>query len=286
MQKESPEQRIANLMAPAKPEVKSEPKTKPVEKVLPAVENEVEPTEEVEVPTDETEELYEVGDEKLSWSELVKGRLRQKDYTTKTQKLSEERKAFEAEASALKEKLDDARYILETELDDLNSQDMLELKETNPNKYWDKVTKLQAKVKKFESLKQHEVQKQEQEEQELIRSEIQKLGKAHPEWSDPEKFKAEQGSIVEVLTSVGYDQGSIDKIKDHRILLLAKKALQYDNLMNSKPEAKKIPVPGKSTNPSKSYEKSSDLSSSINKLKKTGKTNDSIEAIRQLLSKK
>jgi hypothetical protein len=282
----SPEQKIANLLNPTKsaPEAKAKPMPKPVEKVLPAeVEGEV---EEVQLPTDETEELYDVGDEKLSWKELLAGRLRQKDYTSKTQKLSEERKAFEVESSALKEKLDDAKYILETELDDLNSQDMLELKDREPNKYWDKVQKLQNKVKKFEGLKQREMQKQEQEEQELIKSEIEKLGKNVPEWKDPENFKKDQTSIVEILTSVGYDQNSIDKIKDHRVLLLAKKAMAYDNLMNSKPDAKKVPVQGKSSNPTKSYEKTTDLSSSMDKLKKTGKTNDSIEAIRQLLSKK
>lgn len=271
--KESVEQRINNFLSP-----------KAVDKVNP--DTKVQPDEMESVTESPEVQKFKVGDEELTWDELVAGRLRQKDYTTKTQKLSEERKAFEAQALELKAKLEDAKYILETELNDLNSAEMLNLKETNPNKYWKEVEKLQTKVKKFESLKQRELEKQQKEEQDLIESELLKLKENVQEWKDPESFRKDQVSLLEVLQSVGYDQHSIDKIKDHRVLLLAKKAMAYDNLMNSKPDSKKIPVAGKSSNPTRVPVETDGLSGSLEKLKKTGKTKDSIEAIKQLLSKK
>ena len=48
-----------------------------------------------EEPTETTEDFIELEGEKITLEELKKDRLRQKDYTQKTQKLSDERKEFD-----------------------------------------------------------------------------------------------------------------------------------------------------------------------------------------------
>jgi hypothetical protein len=55
-----------------------------------------------------------------------------------------------------------------------------------------------------------------------------------PAWKDPEKAKAAMEQVQKTLLDVGYTQAEIEGISDHREMLTAWKASEYDRLTATK----------------------------------------------------
>ena len=60
-----------------------------------------------------------------------------------------------------------------------------------------------------------------------------------PEWKDEAKSKAEKVAIREYLASQGYEQNAIDSIADARAVILARKAMLYDQMVGKASAAAK-----------------------------------------------
>lgn len=85
-------------------------------------------------------------------------------------------------------------------------------------------------------------QAQERSYQETIAREREALSKAIPEWKDEAKAKTERSQIREFLLKNGYDEKTVDNVVDHRAVVLARKAMLYENLMAKVASRKAAPA--------------------------------------------
>lgn len=177
--------------------------------------------------------------------ELYKNGLRQKDYTAKTMEVSEQRKAAEAEtakARGEREKLANQlhTYTMQTQaaLSNIEAQLTDELLQSDPVHYLTlerTLRKGQADLIKANSdlgelQKQHQAEQAEQHRA-YQQSQQQALLAKLPEWKDGAKANEEAGKIQQYLTSQEFSAQDIGQLEDHRFIVLARKAMMYDGLM-------------------------------------------------------
>lgn len=146
----------------------------------------------------------------------------------KTEELANDRKALEAKTSELDKTLADMRNHLDFEISQLESKEMLELKENDPGEYWERYGALQDKVnsfKKFSDQRQGELQAQQQE---IMKKEISNWPTAIPEWQNEDVMKEETGGIYSMLSKEGFTDEQISNIYDSKIVKLMRKAMLYD----------------------------------------------------------
>jgi len=254
-------------------------------------EEQVEPVESEEIEAQEDEESAEVeGDEEVeeqpvyrikaageekdvTLDDLVKSYQLGADYTKKTQEIAEQRKAIEAERSAIEEsrQLRDAYaqrlQAIEQFLAQQQSEDDLEsLKETDPIGYAVKVAELSQKEKQLYAVRaeQQRLAQQQQAEyqqnlQRFVQTEMAKLSQTLPEFSDPEKGQSIRSDLRKFATSIGYSDEELSQVYDSRHVQVLYKAMQYDKLMQSKPQiTKKVNEAPKMLKPGVAKAKSSE----------------------------
>lgn len=192
--------------------------------------------EEVEVPEDE----------------LLKGYSRTSDYTKKTQRLAEERKAFEAEAAAVKserEQYSKALSALQEHLqaskepnwDQLESQDPIEF--VKQKELWrdrrERVALIEAERRRIAD---QQAAEQQQAFNKYLEAEQSKLLDALPQWKkDAKKAQAEREMIANLALDAGYSEAEISQIYDHRAVLIMRKAALYDEMMSkAKSQSEKV----------------------------------------------
>lgn len=254
-------------------------------------EEQVEPVESEEIEAQEDEESAEVeeheeveeqpvyrikaaGEEKdVTLDDLVKSYQLGADYTKKTQEIAEQRKAIEAERSAIEEsrQLRDAYaqrlQAIEQFLAQQQSEDDLEsLKETDPIGYAVKVAELSQKEKQLYAVRaeQQRLAQQQQAEyqqnlQRFVQTEMAKLSQTLPEFTDPEKGQSIRSDLRKFATSIGYSDEELSQVYDSRHVQVLYKAMQYDKLMQSKPQiTKKVNEAPKMLKPGVAKAKSSE----------------------------
>ena len=112
--------------------------------------------------------------------------------------------------------------------------EMQERKEEIQNIKGEAVTKIQ------EAAKQREGELRENHQQ-FVANENVKLLDALPEWRDSDKAKAEKAKLAEYLTGQGFAQEDVMAASDHRLILMARKAMLYDAMqLESNALAKKV----------------------------------------------
>lgn len=188
--------------------------------------------EEEEDDEEEAEELFEVPGpdgtvEKLTKEDLVKGHLRQADYTRKTQEVAKER----AEVSTKREEYLGRLARVDTILNALvpaEEPDWGKLREENPGEYaaqreeWrghrEKVAAVQAEMERVEAEAFEEHQKALQA---YAEAENQRLLEAVPAWKDPsERTKAQQRLYKFAQERYGFSDAELGTLIDHRLVRL------------------------------------------------------------------
>ena len=250
-----------------------------------------EEVEEEEVP-EETPPSYSVkvdGEEfEVSLDELRNGYQRQSDYTRKSQSLAEQRKAYEANLSAVQQERQQYSQVLENasqfqnmELQKFNTVDWKELKESDPMEYMEKRMEFQDAKDKLQqvNVEQQRVQQQQQQEyaehlQKHVETEAEKLVQALPEYSDP----AVKNQLREyAMKDLGFSKEDVDGITDHRVVMVLYKSMLQDKATKGTSKAKKKNVPKvvKSGTPESKKQKSRKaLTAKRDRLKKTGHVRD------------
>lgn len=248
------------------------------------VQEEVE-EEEAYAESDEVEESEEVeeqpvyrikaaGEEKdVTLEELVKSYQLGADYTKKTQEVAEQRKAIEAERAAIEEsrQLRDAYAQRLQAVEQFLSQqqpeyDLESLKDTDPIGYAVKVAELSQKEKQLQAVRaeqQRLAEKQQAEYQQniqqYVQNEMTKLSQVLPEFVDPEKGQAIRNDLRKFAKGVGYSDEELAQVYDSRHVQVLYKAMQYDKLMQAKPEVtKKVAAAPKIMKPGVAQAKSSE----------------------------
>jgi hypothetical protein len=254
------------------------------------VEGEEEEAEE-EAPRDEKFVVKVDGKEiEVPKEELIRGYQREADYTRKTQKLAEERKLVESEFQQVRGEREQYSQILgqlQQKLQEFEppEPDWNRLEVEDPTEYARQWTShqrrqqqryaVQAEQERLNQVRQVELQKQMQQ---TMAQEVASLKEKIPEWSSPEKAKAEGKALLEYGQNLGFSEQELSTITDSRALLALHKAWKYDQMMSKRPEfqakikkAPKMASPGSAGSVSS---KSSDINNAKKRLAQTGSVRD------------
>lgn len=231
--------------------------------------------------------------------ELINGYQRSKDYTQKSQALAEQRKAIDAERQHL-EQVKQERQAYAQKLQALDSflsqqnkgEDLEVLKETDPIGYAVKVAEQSQREKQLAVVRaeQNRIAQQQQAEQQQnlqnhLKAESEKLSSVIPELSTP-KGDAIRKEIREYAKSVGWSDQELSSVYDHRAVLTLYKAMKFEQLQKGKPETlKKVQQAPKMLKPgtSSSSGKSTQEKQVMQKLRQSGKVRDAAAAFERFL---
>ena len=234
----------------------------------------------------------------VTLEELQKGYSREADYTRKTQQVSEERRAFQAEADLVRTERQQYSQLLgslkaqlqqnaapQVDMDRLYHEDPIE---------WVKQRELVRDAEKVHAainseqqrLSTIEAQEQYQSMQAHLAQQQDALLKAIPEWVNPDKAKAEKTLLIEWGQKLGFSSDELKNIFDHRAVVALRKAALYDQMMskrgNIRPAVNNGPKPAKPGAAGR-MDNTTDSRRSQQRLAKTGRVNDAASAIEHLL---
>lgn len=201
--------------------------------------------------------------------EIYKNGLRQADYTRKTMETAEQRKAAEAEATKAREErqqyaqgLQQTQAMLVASLQEQQKIDWDTLLQQDPQEFLKQKHLLERRQAALQETMGRQKQLGAYERAEAKKSLIASLEKEHqavldklPEWKDAKKADAERGAIIKELMDRGFEQERIfgkpdpdgspslenPGLTDHRILLMARDAMLYRQMMaKAQAAAKKV----------------------------------------------
>jgi hypothetical protein len=237
----------------------------------------------------------------VTLDDLIKGYQLGTDYTSKTQALAEQRKAFEAEKSAVEQaKALRDQYAQRLELigkvlaEQNKTEDFEHLKETDPIGYAVKVAEATQREKQLAAVtaeRQRLAQQQQADAQSQLQSylaeEAKKLAQHIPDW-ETEKGEEVRRDIRTFAKGLGFSDQELSQVYDSRAVLTLWKAAQYDKLVAGKPEVtKKVSEAPKMLKPGTakvSNPESESLKAERNKLRKTGRTRDAANIFERFIS--
>jgi hypothetical protein len=251
-------------------------------------------------------------DVELTESELVNGYQAQKASTQKFEAAAALRKEAEAATTIAREErqqyaqgLQQAQALLGAALTEQSKIDWHALREADPveflkqkHLYDERQAAYQQNSHKAAQLQQVEVQERIKSFSEYTANEHQALLDKLPEWKDEAKAKGDKAKIADFLQSQGfkpeelftqYDRnGNIEKpgLVDHRTLLLARKAMLYDEVMSkAKEAAKKVEaLPKRTVTPDSGSVVIDKRGAQFQKLKSSGSPRDAAALMAQFVN--
>lgn len=188
-------------------------------------------------------------------SELLNGYQRQSDYTKKTMEAAEQRKTAEAAIQQVQQerleqnsKLERMAVQLEGVLEQQSQIDWPALLESDPMEYLKQQQLFQQRqalyqqnMQERQKLAQQFQNEQAQAQQSYLAKQQEDLLAKLPDWKDDAKAAAEKAAISKFLQEQGFEAEDISSIADHRHVLVARKAMLYDQLMaKANVQAKKV----------------------------------------------
>lgn len=180
--------------------------------------------------------LIDLDGEATPLSELVKGNLRQADYTrkrqadadearSKTTELEKREKALEAREQQLQQ------LLAETEPEE---PDWEALAEEDPLGVTTKRIRWEKEQKKREAARMEQQQRQEAKLQEVRAKTAQEALKVFPEWSEDGKFDEFAEDRRATALAMGFTREEYDITQDFRVAALLEKARLYDAMQSEK----------------------------------------------------
>lgn len=290
-----------------------EPEKKPAEATTdePAVEAQAEPVEEPAAPEENAAEegadavTVEIDGKpvvltKEQIADAYKSGLRQEDYTRKTMELAENRKAAEAETAKARDErnqyaanLQRNAVMLEGALQEQQKTDWQALLNSDPMEYLKQQHLFQERQA---ALQQTNYQRQqlemtaraEQAEQmkSYVQSQQAELLAKIPEWKDESKAKVQAAELREYLKNQGYDEQTVNNVADHKAVIMARKAMLYDQMIaKASVAAKKVSaLPNKVERPGSGSTPSTDKrSADYQRFAKSGRVEDAAAVFASLI---
>ena len=181
----------------------------------------------------------------VSRDELLNGYSRQADYSRKTAELSQQRQQIEQVANAVLAERQQHQAQLAQMAQALGQQlgeqaktvNWQQLLDENPQQYLkerhlfeQRQAALQGAQRAQQQAAYEAQQTQSQQLQQRLTQEHQSLTDKLPEWKDEAKATSERASLREFLVASGYGANEIDDVQDHRAVVMARKAMLYDQL--------------------------------------------------------
>ena len=178
-------------------------------------------------------------------SKLREGYQLRQHFTRQQEQFLEERRQWEAareqQAGEFQQRAQMADQVLnqqEQELKQAYTRDWNALRQEDPAEYAAQVAEYNQKLGEIRQRREGLMQTMQQRQQEMVQQyqqhkwqEAQRLAEATG-WTDPEKFQQNGQRLRNYLKQkVGFDDGQVDAISDHRAFLVAEKARRFDELM-------------------------------------------------------
>jgi hypothetical protein len=252
-------------------------------------------------PEVDSEPLYTVKvdgkDVQVKQSELLQGYQRDADYRNKTKEVAEQRRAVEAEYSAVSQERQQAIQVLQHYQQQLAQTvqpniDWEGLLQNDPAEYLRQRHSYDMKAAEFSRAQQMQAQlqmqtqnEQQQHFQQYVKSESEALAQALPEFRDAVKSKAAKEAIKGYLKDAGFDDAAIGSVADHKMIVIADKARRYDALMkNAAQTTKRVQsVPARVERPGNAESRAPDnRSSASQQFRKSGSVDDAARLISQM----
>lgn len=232
----------------------------------------------------------------VTLDELKSGYSRTKDYTKKTQELANQRKAFEAEASAIREEREVYGQLLNQMQQQIQASQGQEpdwdmLRQTDPIEYslqwaeWSrKQTQRQAVEQEQQRLQQTQMNEFMQQQQQRLAKEQEALLAVLPDWKNTEVKQREKGLVIEQGKKLGFTEQELKSATDHRAIVALYKAAKYDALMAKKNDLKPVQK-SKMLKPGSKQVSGSSSKRAMERLqsKSGGSMMDAVEALKGIL---
>lgn len=237
---------------------------------------------------------------KAQIAEAYKDGLRQADYTRKTMELAENRKVADAETAKARDErnqyaanLQRNAAMLEGVLQEQQKTDWQALLNSDPVEY----LKQQHLFNQRQAALQQNFQERQQletvaraEQAEQMKSYVQgqqaELLAKIPEWKDESKAKAQAAELRDYLKQQGYDEQTVNNVADHKAVVMARKAMLYDQMIaKASAAAKKVStLPSKVERPGSGNAPSTDKrSADYQRFAKSGRPEDAAALFAQLI---
>lgn len=174
-------------------------------------------------------------------SELLKGYQLESDYRIKTSQAAEQARAAQAQfaqAQALQQRYAQA---LQTQMQQLaavqpqppdpamiESDPVSYLRQQQAYQGWqDQVRRVQDEAAQLQAA---QAAQEQQHTAQIEREQAKLLLNAIPDWSDAAKARAEKAEVAKFLKAAGYSDAEISGVRDHRAVVMARKAMLYDQM--------------------------------------------------------
>ncbi len=260
------------------------------------------------------------GEEKeVTLADLRKGHMMEQDYRRKTAEIADQRRAVETQAQQFQQEMSQRLQAADTILgreekqlvDAYNRIDWNGLRQENPaefaalrQEYQERYNAIQQdRQNVLTQTQQLQTQQRTQWESQLaetIQKERELLSTKLPEWKDTAKMQEDQKAIRAYLKAQGFQDHEISLtrdeygrisspgITDHRAIVLARKAMLYDQMQSKKPEVtKKVINLPKVQKPGAAKTKAEVVQAKRNeklaKVRKTGSTQDLASLLSDIL---
>ena len=238
-------------------------------------------------------------EEEVTLEELVASRLRQSDYTRKTQKLADDRRGMEselAETRTVRSEYAERVTLLNKTLNDMSPEvDWDQVKRDDPDGYPMRYADHQRQEAKRETLRV-EARRVEEEaatdaaahRSKFLAEERKLLAEAIPDFADPEKSKALITELADYAEAeFGVDRGQFDEVHNHLILRLLNDSMKLKQLQSKTKtirkkivKGKRVVTPGSRPAGSTVHRKTvRRTKSAFEKLAKTGEVKDAADLI-------
>ena len=265
-------------------------------------------TEDQELVASEFEESEEeqrfvvkaAGEEReVTLQELIEGYQKGTDYHKKTNQLAEQRKAVEAERSAIeqaKQARDAYSQRLQAMDNFLNQQmrgeDIESLKDVDPIAYAVKVAERTQQEKQIQQIRaeqqriarEQHAEREAQMERHLV-EEAKRVAEAIPDYGHPEKGEKVRSELRSFAKSIGYSENELANATDSRAVLTLWMASQYQKLQKSGVNKKVVEAPKslKSGNSTGKTIATEQAKADFARLKKTGSRQDAAKVFERFL---
>ena len=277
-------------------------------------EPETEASEEPETEADEPEEADDEPEDlmltvkvdgksfKVTAKEAAEGYMRQADYSRKTQEVAQHRKAIEQERGVYVEKaskLDEVLPLLVQKMEEfLPAPPDESLLDTDPVAFIKQKTYYDKRVYEMQVAREAAEQRRSEKEAEekarydaYLAEASRQLPELIPEWKDAKKAQSDKAKMREYLQQWWSPQ-EIEQAADPRMLMLAKKAMERDELVSNTKKIRPVatlekqvlkPTPAQTPSANKLSSRAKDFRAAKNRLAQSGSLQDAADAIKALL---
>ena len=235
----------------------------------------------------------------VSLDELKAGYSRDSDYRQKTHTLGMEKRDLEAQKNSLRQSYD-AKL---TELNELiatadatvrqqqGSEDLQRLYNEDPTQAAKLDYELRQRQVQLDDMRTKAKQAQAKQYSEFLEAQRELAATKIPEYSDPNKADQFRINMRNSLRGYGFNDEEIGSLADHRFLMVAKDAMNYQSLKDKRPivqkkvaNAPKVVKSGVAKSSTSSGREQ--IRNKIGKVRKTGNIHDASSAILDIINLK